>query len=427
MNAYSTTNNKKRLSAKLSTQDLERTLSNLTQLTFEVTDNCNLDCKYCGYGDFYGNYDKRTKKNLDTNIAKNLLNYMVNLWNSNLNCSHNKTIYISFYGGEPLLNFSFIKEIVEYVSQMKLLHNKIKFAMTTNALLLEKYMDFIAEHKFNLLISLDGNRENNSYRVFKNKKQAYDKINKSIKALLIKHPKYFNEYVNFNSVLHNKNSIDMIYQHFKKNFDKKPSISEINTSGIKDSMKKEFYNTYSNVYESLNQSEDYALINKQMFINLPNIQDLTNFIHQYNDNCFNKYDDVTKDICNEHCTPTGTCLPFGKKMFVTVNGKLLPCERIGHNYVLGSAASDKVELDFNAIVERYNNYYDKMMKICKSCYNQLSCSQCVFYLNIEDSHPKCEGFLNKKDFSKYLSSHLGQIEKTPDIYSRILKEVVVEE
>lgn len=48
--------------ADLTVGMIERNLVNLPQLTFEVTDACNLNCKYCGYGDFYEGYDTRRKQ-----------------------------------------------------------------------------------------------------------------------------------------------------------------------------------------------------------------------------------------------------------------------------------------------------------------------------------------------------------------------------
>jgi sulfatase maturation enzyme AslB (radical SAM superfamily) len=46
----------------LNSEHISHALANLPQLVFEVTDACNLKCKYCGYGEFYGNYDSRGNK-----------------------------------------------------------------------------------------------------------------------------------------------------------------------------------------------------------------------------------------------------------------------------------------------------------------------------------------------------------------------------
>jgi uncharacterized protein len=45
--------------AKLTKREVEDALLNIRQITFEITDACNLRCKYCGYGDLYFRYDRR--------------------------------------------------------------------------------------------------------------------------------------------------------------------------------------------------------------------------------------------------------------------------------------------------------------------------------------------------------------------------------
>lgn len=90
-------------------------ICNLKQLVFEVTDSCNLQCKYCGYGDYYANYDTRKRKMMNPEFAKKFIDYLVNMWSLSESNSYVKTINIGFYGGEPLLNMMFIKNIVEYV------------------------------------------------------------------------------------------------------------------------------------------------------------------------------------------------------------------------------------------------------------------------------------------------------------------------
>ena len=87
------------------TEDLvKQNMACLRQLLIEVTDKCNLKCKYCGYGEFYSNYDRRETRNQTFDNVKVLIDYLANLWRSDYNISHNNTVTIGFYGGEPLLN-----------------------------------------------------------------------------------------------------------------------------------------------------------------------------------------------------------------------------------------------------------------------------------------------------------------------------------
>ena len=100
-------------------------LANLPQLVFEVTDACNLKCKYCAYGEFYGDFDKREDKMLPVSKAIRLIDYLNQHWNSERNTSAKSFMYISFYGGEPLMNFNFIITV-------RNLHNLSCITLTMN-------------------------------------------------------------------------------------------------------------------------------------------------------------------------------------------------------------------------------------------------------------------------------------------------------
>ena len=60
----------------LSVNDVKYHLANTPQITFEVTDACNLKCTYCGYGRFYSDYDTRENKRLSVDKAIVLLEYL---------------------------------------------------------------------------------------------------------------------------------------------------------------------------------------------------------------------------------------------------------------------------------------------------------------------------------------------------------------
>ena len=116
----------------ITSEDVKRSLSNSPQLTFEITDACNLKCEYCGYGKFYSDYDERKSTRLSPQRAKALLDYLSSLWKSEFNVSYNQNIYISFYGGEPLMNVPFIKEIISYVEELDCPSRSFTFNMTAN-------------------------------------------------------------------------------------------------------------------------------------------------------------------------------------------------------------------------------------------------------------------------------------------------------
>ncbi|HUW05746.1 MAG TPA: radical SAM peptide maturase [Williamwhitmania sp.] len=401
-------------------------LVNTPQITFEITDACNLECRYCGYGAYYNFYDKRESKMLELGKAIRFLNFMMELWNSELNNSFGQKVYIGFYGGEPLLNMSFIEGVVDYIGQNKCSNRDFVFSMTTNAMLLDRYVDYLQAHDFHLLISLDGGELNNSYRVNKKGQGVFERVVKNVEILRSKYPAYFNDRVNFNSVLHNRNSVAEIYNYFRDNYGKLPSIGELNNVGIRPDIVEEFNKAYRNAYESLHQSENYEVIEKEMFLRLGSSQSRAFFLQQNSGYSYNNYLDLLFEKKKAGRIPTGTCLPFSNKVFITVNGKILPCERVGHRFALGYISEDEVTIDYEAIAIRYNGYYAKLKQQCSTCYNVDGCVQCIFNLADIESQPICFGHMDNKSFSEYATHHIDYLRTNPEEYYKILEELIID-
>ena len=124
-------------------------------------------------------------------------------------------------------------------------------------------------------------------------------------------------------------------------------------------------------------------------------------------------------------TPTGTCIPFSRKMFVTVNGKILPCERIGQIHSLGEITDFEVVMDIKDICRKYNEWYSHVTGQCKECYGRRTCQQCIFNLNDIDGKPKCLGFMNKKGFESFLVRMVDYMETHRYAYKKTMKEVII--
>lgn len=410
----------------VNSQIVEYQLANLQQLVFEVTDACNLKCKYCGYGEYYNDYDKRENSNLPKTSALALIDYLNDYWNSTINYSINKNTYISFYGGEPLLNMNFVENIVEYINGLDSPNKNFSFSMTTNAVLLNRYMKYLVENDFRLLISLDGNEYNHSYRVDHSGNNSFNNVFSNVKKLQETYPDYFKNRVNFNAVLHNRNGVSEVIEFIQKEFNKIARIGELNTDGINPDMEEIFRKTYNNKRESLSKTVDLKEFKKKLFINDPDTSSLSTYIHQLSGNVFNSYNDFfAKKAYSDNTIPTATCLPFAKKLFVTVNGKIMTCERIGQQFSLGKVEDDAVEIDTERIAELYNSWYSKIKKQCDSCYGKDICSRCIFTIKGIEYKPVCEDFLNEKQLNKYINHHMNYLRENPELYRRIMDEILI--
>lgn len=160
--------------------DVKNNLVSLEQIVFEVTTSCNFRCMYCIYSGIYKGIQKLSNDYLTFENAKCVIDYLSILWKKH-NRLNTRPIFIGFYGGEPLLNFSFITQVVEYIEATWKWN--VVFSMTTNAYLLDKYMDYLQSKDFQLLISIDGDIECNKFRLTKSGRESFPKVYSNIKKI----------------------------------------------------------------------------------------------------------------------------------------------------------------------------------------------------------------------------------------------------
>ena len=399
------------------TEDLlKQGIANSRHLVFETTENCNLRCKYCGYNEIYSTFEKRTKRELSFDKAKRFLDFMKVQWNSSLNVSYNKQIAISFYGGEPLMNFPLIEKIVNYVSRWKLKNNHFSFAMTTNGTLLDKYMDFLVKWDFTLFISIDGDKYHNGFRTYANGKESFEKVFANISLIQQKYPDYFEKKVNFNSVFHKRSSYLEVSNFFQRSFGKKPLFLPLNTFGVVKEKEEEFKLLYKNPSETLDNESACHPELKEQFSSF-NIK-LLSLLNCYHANLFPDYNALMYDVKNGRI-PTGTCLPFQHKIYVSTSGKILPCEKVGSDFVMGQITEQDVFIDYTGIARYYNEKFKRVIsELCSKCKN-VFCKSCLFTMEEKEGKLQCGKFLSGNGFNRYLSSILSECEENPQIITKL--------
>lgn len=397
-------------------------LINLRQLVFEVTTKCNLNCTYCGYGSLYNMRTHQDQTNMSFIIAKQLIDYLYSLWSNHKIDYDIRNTFIGFYGGEPLLNFDFIRSVISYLENLPIDRRQFTYTMTTNALLLNKYQDFLVDKKFHIIISLDGDKEAHSYRIDRFGQNSFNRVFENIKKLQIKYPNYFKKYVSFNSVLTNRSDLRRVKDFIQKEFEKDPMISEVNDFGIQDNQKEKFEEIYRSINKDLSGKSPEEVLEIVDFEKNPTNKIAYIILKNFSHNCFRSYNEL---LPQKECKifPTGTCFPFDKKLFVTAKGDLLPCERINQKYSLGYVSEDGVHINFDEIAKKYTDYYKRVFRRCKECYAKPICEQCMFYIHDLDNNPSCPNFLTKQKYDELLASHLTYLFKNPKVYQRIMKEM----
>lgn len=159
--------------------DVEYNPTNIIKaMCLHVAHDCNLKCKYCfaAQGNFKG---QRSLMDLET--GKKALKFLCE------NSGNRKNLEVDFFGGEPLMNFEVVKDLVKYGREIEKDYNKhFRFTITTNGLLLtDDKIDFINENMDNVVLSLDGRKEiNDPIRPTLNDKGSYDIIVPKFKKLI---------------------------------------------------------------------------------------------------------------------------------------------------------------------------------------------------------------------------------------------------
>jgi uncharacterized protein len=150
----------------------------IKSMCLNIAHDCNLRCSYCfaSTGDFGGE-----RKLMPFEVGRAALDFLFE------NSASRHNLEVDFFGGEPLMNFDVVKELVAYGrSQEKLRDKKIRFTITTNAMLLDDdKIDFINREMSNVVLSVDGRKEvNDRMRVRADGSGSYDAIMPAIKKLV---------------------------------------------------------------------------------------------------------------------------------------------------------------------------------------------------------------------------------------------------
>jgi uncharacterized protein len=157
----------------------------LQTIVLNVTNQCNLSCQYCyEFGEDKVATPEGKPKFMEWETAKSSVDYLF------AESQGRKSVHITFFGGETLMNFPLLKRVVEYSrARAEELQVKLDFSLTTNATLLTPaIIDYLAENAIGVTVSMDGPKEmQDKFRVFANGRGSYDIIKPKVQNLLAKH------------------------------------------------------------------------------------------------------------------------------------------------------------------------------------------------------------------------------------------------
>ncbi len=147
-------------------------------LCLHVAHTCNLNCSYCfaSQGKYQGD-----RALMSFEVGKRAFDFLVE------NSGSRRNLEVDFFGGEPLMNWEVVKQLVAYARSIEKEHNKnFRFTLTTNGMLIDdEVIDFLNKEMSNVVLSLDGRPEvNDHFRRDYAGNGSYDKIVPKFKRLV---------------------------------------------------------------------------------------------------------------------------------------------------------------------------------------------------------------------------------------------------
>lgn len=157
--------------------DFKKRKTVVKALCLHIAHDCNLACRYCfaEEGEYHGR-----RELMSFEVGKKALDFLI------ANSGSRKNLEVDFFGGEPLMNFEVVKQLVKYGREQEKIYNKnFRFTLTTNGVLLnDDIMEFANKEMANVVCSIDGRKEvNDKMRPFRNGKGSYDLILPKFKKL----------------------------------------------------------------------------------------------------------------------------------------------------------------------------------------------------------------------------------------------------
>ncbi|MDI7248117.1 MAG: radical SAM protein [Bacillota bacterium] len=362
-------------------------LHGFRQLILNVTEECNLRCRYCVYSDWYPFTRGYSRASMTFATARKAVDYYLGAVCSIRRRNPRRKAVISFYGGEPLLCFSLIEQVVEYVAHAYPDLN-VMYNLTTNGTVVsEEIAEFLAAHRFAVSVSLDGpSSEHDRNRVYPSGKGTFVDVMKGIQLL----QGFMNqapEFLNVIGCYDPCTDLNACMRFFDSgDLPRLLRMSPVAPYGTN------YYSQFSSetldrhqatlaelarAYDSMCESSNSADI-QLGFLDVLCGEELRQLMMR----------SVGPSTRLPFLPYTGACVP-GDKLSVTVSGDIHMCERIGEGFVIGHIDSG---LDYDRIAEIVNCYNRDIAQDCADCEVSRLCYGCYAVFAENGSFRKPEGY-----------------------------------
>lgn len=394
------------------------------QIILELTEACNLRCGYCIYNEHHSDYRAFSQKNMSEEIAKKSIDMI-------LSEVEGDEFALTFYGGEPLVNFSLMRSCIDYVKGM---HPDLKLSVsfTSNlTLLTEEMIDYFANLKtesVDIMCSLDGPQNlHDKYRKFANGVGSYRAATKHFKLLLSRFYDLEKKHtLSINCVVapaYSKMKLLGIKKYFEEELGIPKEIevhyAYMDRGGMEIPLNKEGIVEDATKMESDVPMEEWA---QEEILSGNRDKKLFDIFAKEMWMMASREKAKNGEVLTRSGL-LGCCIPGQRRIYVTVDGDFKVCERIGKSPSLGNY---KDGINTDGVVQNYFiDFSQKMQNRCDHCWARNLCTMCYEEMIDENGltdriDDLCNG---SRSFTENLLRNYYQfLEKDPHYLEDMLKQ-----
>lgn len=417
-----------RLKFPFSQEDYEFLLDNfMSHLILNSTENCNMRCRYCGFGGTYDYRRTHRKVSMSWTVMKKALDFFFSRCGLRENVLK-KPLLLGLYGGEVLTEYRRMFKAVEYIKEhYPDIFPGISFSITSNGTLLTRdIIEKLIRYNFVLPISLDGPRYiHDRNRVFKNGSGTYDTIMKNLELIKTMNPDYYKKNVFFLAVVtppYNHRDVIDFFRVTAKDLESSCSFN------MADPFDTTYFDHFNMVEEEKKHRQQANELNQEFIDKKSKGEEDTILMAFLKD----RYEDLHhRKIFKlpETTYPNGLCLPGVQKLFVNTDGTFHLCERMNLHFSIGD-----LDNGFNVgkifdLIDRYIESTDH----CKSCWAVRFCNSCFLsairndVFSRERKQEYCDSF--REGLLSRFIVYISILEKNPGAFNKPYpkEENIVEE
>ncbi|MEJ2671440.1 MAG: radical SAM protein [Deltaproteobacteria bacterium] len=341
--------------------------SRLEHLILNITERCNLSCRYCLFSGHYPYQRRHSPRDLEPAVALKAVDFFMP------RTAETNLPILGFFGGEPLLRLDLIRAVLEHVRK-HYPDRRISVSFSTNGLLLRgEILKYLVEQDVLVRVSLDGPRQiHDRMRVFADGRGSFDIVVRNLKEAKRRYPEYFQKNISMGVTIHTPKEIEEIYNLFQngKSFLRncRVSLSYVDphdtTLFDKGVLAPQDWQD-----DKFCEGRYLAAVSKG---ELPDqfLKDLFDFtmlkIHRR----------PMTPLGLTHY-PNGICFPGVRRLYCTVDGDFSVCERVNPGLHLGHIDQG---IDADRAWEVAQQYAEISSADCRDCWAVRLCSLCFCHL-----------------------------------------------